>query len=120
MVIELEGKSFYLDLKKILDFVHYSNKHPLKESEITDLYQTDEEVAKDSPEAFGVTTKTIRETTSFGVSQIDNIRYDLVKTMLMQVLEFGYEETDKIDNIPFGLEVAINTLITEGFLKEIE
>lgn len=118
MVIEIEGKNFYLDLKKISDFVYYSNNHPIKESEITDTYGNEDE-NKNSGE-FGVNSKTIRETTSYGVAQIDNIRYDLLKSLILQVLGFGYEDEDKSENLPFGFEIAFNTLITEGFLKEIK
>ena len=108
-------KKYCLDIKKVLDFVNYSNAHPIKESEIIDTYQNEE----DTSETLGVSSKVIRETTSFGIAQIDNIRYDLIKTFIQQILDFGYEETEHIDFPPFGFRVAFNTLIKEGFLKEI-
>lgn len=114
-------KKYSIDIKKILDFVNYSNAHPIKESEIIDTYQNEEEDEGTTNEnnTLGVSSKIIRETTSFGVAQIDNIRYDLVKTFIQQILEFGYEEREDIAFPPFGFKIAFNTLIKEGFLKEI-
>lgn len=113
-------KKYYLDIKKILDFVNYSNAHPIKESEIIDTYQNDEEgETNDEQNTFGVSSKVIRETTSYGIAQIDNIRYDLIKTFIQQILDFGYDENEKIDCPPFGFRITLNTLIKEGFLKEI-
>ena len=120
MIIKLDGKSYLLDLKKIFDFVNYSNAHPVKESEIVDTYQNDDENGTASnDEAFTVNSKMIRETTSYGAAQIDALRYDLLRSIIQQVLEFGYDEHEDIAHPPFGFGVAFNTLIKEGFLKEI-
>lgn len=108
-------KEYYLDIKAILNFINYSDTHSNKETEIVDRYEKDENKNLSSAE------KTIREITSFGNTNMDNISYDLVKILLGQVLSWGYDtdqtETE-IETIPFGLKIAINTLLKEKLLIE--
>ena len=50
---------------------------------------------------------------------MDNISYDLVKILLGQVLSWGYdtEQTEtETETVPFGLKIAINTLLKEKLL----
>ena len=98
-------KEYYLDIKAILDFINYSDTHSNKETEIVDRYEKDENKNLSSAE------KTIREITSYGNTNMDNISYDLVKILLGQVLSWGYDtEQTETETIPFGLKIAINTL----------
>lgn len=106
-------KEYYLDIKAILNFINYSDTHSNKETEIVDRYEKDENKNLSSAE------KTIREITSYGNTNMDNISYDLVKILLGQVLSWGYEtEQIETETIPFGLKIAINTLLKEKLLIE--
>lgn len=108
-------KEYCLDIKAILNFINYSDTHSNKETEIVDRYEKDENKNLSSTE------KTIREITSYGNTNMDNISYDLIKILLGQVLSWGYDtgqtETE-IETIPFGLKIAINTLLKEKLLIE--
>lgn len=110
-MVDYNGKQYIFDIKKIVEFVNYSDKNQIKEQEITDVM----EIGDDG--GFEITSKAIRETTSAGNPQIDNIKYDLVKNFILQVISF--EEYDG-NNLPFGLTIVMDTLIYEGFLKEVK
>lgn len=103
-------QEYYLDIKAILEFINYSDKHTNKETEIIDKYE------KDENKTFNAAEKTIREITSYGNVNMDNINYDLIKMLLGQVLSWGYETTDETIVPPFGLQIAFNTLIKEKLL----
>lgn len=106
-------KDYYLDIKAILNFINYSDTHSNKETEIIDRYEKDENKNLSSAE------KTIREITSYGNTNMDNISYDLIKILIGQVLSWGYDsEISEMEAIPFGLKIAINTLIKEKLLLE--
>jgi hypothetical protein len=110
-MIDLE-QDYYLDVKAILNFISYSDTHS-KEIEIIDKYE------KDENKNFNTAEKTIKEITTSGDSNMDNISYDLVKILVGQILSWGYDvdptEQDN-QNLPFGLKVAFNTLIKEKLL----
>lgn len=104
---------YVLDLKAILNFINFSDSHNSKESEIIDRYE------KDDNKTLSVAEKTIREITSVGNTQMDNISYDLIKILITQVLSYGYDlETNSLTNTPFGFDIAFNTLINEKLLKK--
>lgn len=102
-------KDYYLDIRAILNFINYSDKYPSKETEIVDRYEKNENKSLESAE------KTIREITS-GNSNFDNISYDLIKTLILQVLAYGYDEEQNTMPLPFGLKIAISTLEHEKLL----
>lgn len=110
-MIDLD-KEYCLDIKAILKFINYSDSHSNKETEIIDKYEKDENQSLKNSE------KTIREITSYGNTNMDNINYDLIKMLLGQVLSWGYEEENTSSTIPFGLKVVINTLLNEKLLLE--
>lgn len=106
------NKDYCLDLKAILKFINYSDVHTNKETEIVDKYEKNEN--KD----LSACEKTIREITTGGNQQMDNISYDLLKILLAQVLSYGYNEEAEMATPPLGFEIAFNTLINEKFLIE--
>jgi hypothetical protein len=107
------NSEYILDLKAILNFINFSDNHNTKESEIIDHYE------KDENKSLSVAEKTIREITSSGNAQMDNIGYDLIKLLLTQILSYGYNrEEDSLENTPFGFDIAFNTLINEKLLKK--
>jgi hypothetical protein len=113
-MIDLD-KEYYLDVKAILNFINYSDTHNNKETEIVDRYE------KDENKNFNAAEKTIREITSYGNTNMDNISYDLIKILLGQILSWGYDQ-EQIEQdsqtLPFGLKVAFNTLLKEKLLLE--
>ena len=118
-MISIQDKKYCLDINRISDFVNYSDSHLAKESEIIDTYGINNDAVTTNYKGIDVVSKSIREVTTQGNVQLDNIRYDLIKTLITQVMSFDYDENKHKNEIPFGLEIALNTLIKEGFLIEI-
>lgn len=106
-MIEVGGKFYIFDLEKIYKFINYSDNASAKEKEILDSYEDGKIVGK-----------TIRELTTPGNTQIDNIKYDIVKTFIIQIITYEGEVMD-LDDVSFGTKLAWNTMVKEGFLKEI-
>ena len=107
MMVEICGKFYAFDVNKISEYVNYSDNNKSVEKEILDSYEGGKNISK-----------TIRELSIPGNQQIDNIKYDLVKTFIIQVLTFD-ENVRDFDELPFGTKLAINTLIMGGFLVEV-
>lgn len=107
-MIFIGDKCYTFDIDKISEAVIYSDKTESKEQEILDTYENGKVVGK-----------TIRELKTPGNSQIDNIKYDLIKTFIIQVIAYEEVEITDLDDLPFGTKIAMNTLIMGGFLKEI-
>lgn len=109
MTIDFQNKRYKLCLSKIFNFVNYSDKHCSKETEITDGYDiNDDEV---NPQ---LTSRIVREITMDGNTQMDTLKYDMIKIMINRLIECTGETFD------FGTTLAFNTLYDEGFLIEIE
>ena len=106
-MIEIAGSKYYFDVEKICQYINYSDKTDVKELEILDTYEEGKNVGK-----------TVRELTTPGNAQIDNIKYDLIKTLLIQIITYEGEVV-ALEDIPFGTKLAFNTLIQEGFLVEV-
>ena len=97
------SNKYVFDLEKIIAFVNHQNKAMTNEKEILDTYDI-------SDDGDRVNTKTVRELIVQGDSQGDNIRYDLIKTFIIEILTSS-EDT-------YGVQVAIDTLINEGLMVE--
>lgn len=116
-MIRMSGKEYAIDVQKVFEFVNYSDKNTSSEQEITDGY----EMLDDGKGSLRQTSKVIRELKAPGNSQIDNIKYDLVKSLISMLITF--DDTDRDydeDDLPFGVRITMNTLIAEGLLYEIE
>lgn len=107
MMVEVCGKIYAFDVDKICAYVNYSDNSQTVEKEILDSYEGGKNISK-----------TIRELTGPGNQQIDNIKYDLIKTFIIQVLTFD-ENVNDFEDVPFGTKLAINSLIMGGFLVEV-
>lgn len=105
-LLYIDGKAYYFNIDKIEAFINYSDKATSKETEILDSYDNGTAVSK-----------TIRELTTPGNQQIDSIRYDLIKTFIIQIITFDNEIND-LNNLTFGMKLAVNTMINFGFLEE--
>ena len=111
-MIKVDDRLFTFDIKKICSFINDITGKEQKENEILDSYDFGDEGEKK------LSAKTVRELTVPGNGQ-ETITYDLIKIFIIQVVAFDAEGDIELDDLPFGTKLAFNTLITEGFLKEI-
>lgn len=105
-MITIEGKKYVFDLEAICDFISFSTKNDSKEKEVITSFTDDGKIDE----------KSVRELTAPSNIQMDNIRYDLAKMMVIQVLTYDEKNIESLDQMPFGTEMAFLTLINEGFL----
>lgn len=106
-MIDLNGKKYYIDIKKVFEMIEYSTKNERKETEITDGYEFDEDEKK-----LTQISKIVHESKFPPESQTDNIRYDFLKMLVGVVI--GNEEP-----IPdVGTEICFYSLIKQGILVE--
>ena len=117
-MISIQDKKYCLDINRISDFVNYSDSHLAKESEIIDTYGINNDVVTTNYKGIDVVSKSIREVTTQGNVQLDNIRYDLIKTLITQIMGFDYDENN-LNEKDYPKNPSLNTLIKEGFLIEI-
>ena len=108
-MIKIEGKTYVFDLEAISNFVNISSNSENKEKEIISTFTNG-----------SLDEKNVRELTTFGNSQIDNIRYDLLKMFILQVLTYDEKDITNLEQIPFGTQLAFLTLINESFLVLVE
>ena len=108
---EIDGKIFYLDVQKMIDFCLTSENKNVRDNEITEGY---EKLSEDS-NVLTLTSRVIREASGVSNPQNDMITYDLFKMALSVLL--GQEPGDAYKyNISFA--VAFNTLVELGILME--
>lgn len=96
------GRSLNLD--KVFDYINYSSKNSATEKEVAETFEDT------------LSNRTVREVTTRGSEQMDNIRYDFVKTLIFQWLAWN----DKFDDNEVSEDsynVIENTLLKYGFLE---
>lgn len=106
---DFEGRKYALNLKKIFEYVSYYDKNEKQEKEICNIY------SRDNNGDVNLVSKQVKEITAPGDSQVDNIRYDMIKTLLVDVMNIAIGEEMSLSNV-----ISLNTLINEGLLIEIE
>ena len=111
-LVTISGKYYAFNLTKICDFITKQTGKDVKETEIIDSYNFEGKKKE-------LSGKTVREASTYGTGS-DTIVYDLIKIVLIQVIAYDSEEDISLDDLPFGTKIAFNTLITEGFLYEIQ
>ena len=112
VMLKIDDRYFAFDVRKICSFIYDVSRRELKESEILDTYDfTESGTGK-------MNAKTVRELTTPGGNQ-DTVAYDLLKIFIIQVVAFDGDGDIDLDSLPFGTKLAFNTLISEGFLKEV-
>lgn len=102
----------YFDLAKICEFIEHSDKHKVKETEIIDTIDNSQEQVPGER-----ILKTVRENIVQSNQQIDNIRYDLIKTLMLIITESQINSDDENAQFNIGEQLAINTLIKNKMLK---
>ena len=110
-MIAVDGDYSYIDMEAIFDFIfEKSNENPIKDVE---------SIMDDKK-------KLIQQTTIERNSEdkYANIRYDLVKEMLLNVYNSGIESEEgnikyvqNLDEISIGSKLAYNSLSQAGFIK---
>ena len=107
-MVTIGDKYYVFELAQILRFVNYSDKNPTKAVEILDSYENG-----------AATSKTIRELTTPGNIQIDNISYDLLKIFIGQIITFEGQTINDLEELPFGMKLAVNTMLKFKILIEV-
>jgi hypothetical protein len=111
-IITFKGYDYYIDLIKLKEICLSSTKDVgTKEIQIAQTYEMDERGE------FELQTKVEHETKTMGNTQNDMIIYDIVKILLISLLE--NTDTEEEFKMTFGLQLAINTLLSWGILVKI-
>ena len=107
-----KGKVFVIDIDKFKSVcTPYTKEWGTREYEISQVYERTENGEMD------LSSKVEHETKGNGNPQNDMIVYDVVKMLIVSLLE-----NDKIEeefDFDFGTTFALNTLISWGVIKEI-
>ena len=108
------------NLQEICKFIEYSDNNKVKETEI--IINTDSFDASSNDGINQVlNNKTVRDNFITANAQIDNIRYDLVKTLMLKVMDdssFIKDEKDNETYFTMGAQIALNTLIEYNMIKK--
>lgn len=108
----MPSKTPYFDLHKICEFIQYSDSNKIKETEIIDTIDNSREQSVDER-----ILKTVRDNITSANQQIDTIRYDLVKLLMLTVIESNIDMSDENAIFSVGEQIAINTLVKNKMLK---
>lgn len=120
----IDGREYYFSFKKICEFISNRSDKTDKEKEVVDSYDFDEDA-----DHIKLSSKIVREVTSPNDTQYDTIKYDLVKTFVIQIITYA-DKTKlaipeannfeipviNVDYMPLGTRIAFNTLVEEGIL----
>jgi len=127
-IVMIDGTEYYFDLKKICEFISYRTDKTDKEKEVVDNYEYDSDLSE-----VKLSTKIVRELTSPNDTQYDTIKYDLIKTFIIQLITYsdkaklnipeasGFEiPVINVNYMPIGTRIVFNTLVEEGLLIKKE
>ena len=111
--VAFNGKKYALNLERLKDVcLTPPSEYGGKEIEITQVYEPD------NTGDFAITSKVEHETKINKTPQNDMIVYDIVKLIIISLLENNNTEADFQND--FGTAFAINTLLSWGILEEKE
>jgi hypothetical protein len=112
-VVKFNGYAYAINLDKLKEVCLSSSKEgATKEIQIAQTYEMD-----DTGE-LELQTKVEHETRTVGIPQNDMIVYDIVKILIISLLE--NTDTIKDFTITFGLQIALNTLLSWGILEKVD
>lgn len=106
-MIEISGKKYYLDIDAIIKWCLSPSNNTVKESEINEGYDSDEDGD------IHLVSKVVRELKTNN-TQDDTIRYDFIKLLLSPIYNGYFESNDS-----FSYKLLFNTLIKMKFLVKI-
>lgn len=111
--IAFNGKKYALNLERLKEVcLTPSSEYGGKEMEITQVYEPD------SSGDFAISSRVEHETKVNKTPQNDMIVYDIVKLIIISLLE--NENSEAEFQYDFGTAFAINTLLSWGILEEKE
>lgn len=111
--ITFKGNKYALNLDKLREVcLTSSTSGGTSEFEISQAYE-----AREDGE-FALASKVEHETKTTGNPQNDMIIYDIVKVLILSLLDNNTYENEF--EWTFGLSLTVNTLITWGILQEVE
>jgi hypothetical protein len=116
-MFEIFGKYYVLDLDKLNKYIFESQFTKNSETELVEVYEMSKE-DEDEEKELMLTNKSIRDVKTKGNIQIDNIKYDLVKTFIEEFFETPSTVTQ--ESATFGFIIAFNTLLNQGILTEVQ
>ena len=111
-LIPFLDRTYDLNLDKLKEICMTPLQGNQKEQEIVQTYEADD--ASD----FTISQKIERETRNNANQQNDMLLYDFVKTLILSILDDNTENVS-FTNMPVGLSLSINTLLTWGILEEL-
>ena len=111
-LIAFLDRTYALNLDKLKEICMTPLQGNQKEQEIVQTYEADD--AGD----FTISQKIERETRNNANQQNDMLLYDFVKTLMLSILDDNTENVS-FTNMPVGLSLSINTLLTWGILEEL-
>ena len=110
--VTFKGKKYVIDLDKFKSVcTPITNDFGTREYEISQVYEPD------ADGELSISSKVEHETKGTGNPQNDMIVYDVVKLLLVSILENDQPEEDF--EYDFGTVFALNTLISWGVIKEV-
>ena len=110
--ITFKGKKYVIDLDRFRSVcTPISTNFDTREYEISQVYEPDERGE------LNISSKVEHETKGAGNPQNDMIVYDVVKMLIVSLLE--NDKTEKEFDYDFGTAFALNTLISWGVIIEI-
>lgn len=110
-MIKFAGKIYYMDLDTIKSVCFPTKSDvPQKVVDISQIYEPD-------GNGMSLTQRVEHETKSSETTQTDMVIYDLVKTLVISILE--NDKPEKEWSFDLGTAFAVNTLIAWGILREL-
>ena len=120
--IEFEGKSYAIDVEKLISVVTKTNESVKDRTKVeTWGYAADDDGDAD----FKVLQKEISESVSDGTDTYSTIRYDLIKNLLNLIVSPIADENGNVfrinsfEDMFFGQILSFNTLVNEGIIIEV-
>lgn len=112
-MIEIDGKAYYIDIDALINWV---SQTPSSEKNVTTITTINYPITEEDEEPFD---KEVSETKSMLNEVFNNIRYDVIRT-LMNCLFNSYGETINISlsELTFGQKLAFNSLVEKKIIKE--
>ena len=106
----MEKVSYVLDMDNIMKFIFESDTQRDTDSEITEVYMTDEDTNE-----LTLATKQLRELKGGDNTSKATMRYDMMKMSIDMISEIELDGTST-----FGESLIFNTMLNEGMIKEVE
>lgn len=111
--ITFKNTKYAINLDKLREVcLTSSNSGGTNEMEISQVYEVQE------GGDFNLSSKVEHETKTIGNPQNDMIIYDIVKLLIVSLLDYNAPEGDF--DWPFSLTISVNTLLSWGVLEELE